>query len=224
MAEITASARVFQRRADDYDAWFDRNPLMFAAEVRALRELLDPVLEEKPAATGLEIGVGSGRFAEQLGLEHGVDPAPRMVSLARSRGIWAVEGRAESLPFGDSRFDITAIITTLCFVDDADASLREARRVTAEGGVLLLAYLDADGPGAERLTGGAGHDSFYAKARLRDGAEIRALLESHGFVVDDSRQVIDDEGVPVVRPGVDEGLFCAVRAVARPRHEERNVS
>jgi len=37
--------------------------------------------------TGIEIGVGTGRFASQLGIKLGLEPSKSMASLARQRGM-----------------------------------------------------------------------------------------------------------------------------------------
>lgn len=52
----------------------------------------------------LEIGVGTGRFAEALGIEYGVDVSGRVLELAKRRGITVVEGSGENLPFRDESF------------------------------------------------------------------------------------------------------------------------
>ena len=50
-------AEVFNQYAERYDSWFERDPGLYAAELQALRALLP---ESK---RGIEVGVGSGRFA-----------------------------------------------------------------------------------------------------------------------------------------------------------------
>ncbi len=66
------SIAVFDEHAEEYDRWFDEHPAVFQSELEALKK----VLPEK--GTGLEIGVGSGRFAERLGIQYGVEPARAM--------------------------------------------------------------------------------------------------------------------------------------------------
>jgi hypothetical protein len=61
---------------------------------------------------GLEIGVGTGRFAVPLGVRWGVDPSIRMGKMAKARGIQVVSGRAESLPFKACRICLTLMIGT----------------------------------------------------------------------------------------------------------------
>lgn len=82
----------FEARPDRYDAWFDRHEAAYRSELAALRALLPAEGE------GLEVGVGTGRFAAPLGIEYGVDPAPAMRARARARGIAVTEGEARTSP------------------------------------------------------------------------------------------------------------------------------
>jgi ubiquinone/menaquinone biosynthesis C-methylase UbiE len=52
----------------------------------------------------LEVGVGTGRFAEALGMEYGLDPAAGALRLAAARGIRVTQGNGESLPWPDDTF------------------------------------------------------------------------------------------------------------------------
>ena len=45
---------------------------------------------------GIEIGVGTGRFAVPLGIRWGMDPSIRMVKMAKARGLQVVAARAEA--------------------------------------------------------------------------------------------------------------------------------
>lgn len=65
----------------------------------------------------------------------------RMASrLADRYGIAAhiVDGRGESIPFGDNTFDSVHIGLVLCSVDDVAATLSEIRRVLVPGGRLVV--------------------------------------------------------------------------------------
>ena len=82
----------FDELASEYDAWFEEEgKLIFAIEVRAFQEIL-PYLP-KP---WLEIGVGSGRFAQALGIETGIDPSFRLSKWQEGEGLilfWVEENR-----------------------------------------------------------------------------------------------------------------------------------
>lgn len=77
----------------EYDAWFDgEGSLIFFNEIKALQTLLPSL--PKP---WLEIGIGSGRFAQALGINTGIDPSCKLVEMARSRGINAFIGVEKSI-------------------------------------------------------------------------------------------------------------------------------
>lgn len=82
----------------------------------------------------IEVGVGSGRFASDLGVEIGLDPASDPLNLATRRGTRVVRGRVETLPFAAGTFGGMLLIVTICFVADPLAALREARRVVGPRG------------------------------------------------------------------------------------------
>ena len=95
----------------------------------------------------LEIGAGTGAQlawyaagAEVTALE----PDAGMLERARRQAaraaavVTVVEGRAESLPFTDARFDAAVSAFALCTVADPAAALAELRRVLVPGGRLLL--------------------------------------------------------------------------------------
>ena len=68
---MTTSELLFNSLASAYDAWFDlEGKRIFAIEVSAFERIL--LRLPKP---WLEIGVGSGRFAQYLGIESGLDPS-----------------------------------------------------------------------------------------------------------------------------------------------------
>lgn len=208
------AAAVYDARADEYDGWFDENDALYRAELAAVEQLLTPI-RAAAGDHGLEIGVGTGRFAGPLGIGHGVEPAPAMAARARERGIEVVEGIAEQLPHDDDSFAFTAFITSLCFVTDAAQALREARRVTRDGGWIVVAFLNKGTPAGAELAATAPTDPYYEHARLRTADEITDLLDRAGYRVAASRQVVMTEDGPVVRPGTDAGLFCVVSARLR---------
>ena len=59
----------FEDFSEEYDEWFVRNKDKYEAELRALRYFV-PM-----KGNGLEVGVGSGKFAGPLGIKTGVEPS-----------------------------------------------------------------------------------------------------------------------------------------------------
>ena len=77
----------FEKNVDRYEAWFEHHRLAYESELKAIRMLLPKNGE------GLEVGVGTGRFAAPLGIGVGVEPSPAMGQLARERDRSALRGR-----------------------------------------------------------------------------------------------------------------------------------
>lgn len=95
-------------------------------------------LDAKPAESILDLGCGDGQLTLRLASTGacvvGVDVSPEMLASARSRGIDAREGSAESLPYPDAVFDAVFSNAALHWVRDQDAMMAEVRRVLRPGG------------------------------------------------------------------------------------------
>lgn len=210
----------FDRYADDYDAWFDTHPTVFESEVEAIRELM-PEFD-----AGVDIGAGTGRFAEALGVEIGVEPSAAMRELARRRGIDVVDGRAEKLPFDDGTFDLALMITVDCFLDDIPAAFQETRRVLQPGGAVILGMLDR-GSNFGRTLNAKENSRFFGHARLHSADQMARALRTAGFRDLEFRQTLfgDPELLQrpdVVRPGMGNGGFVVIRGNNASRRHYRD--
>ncbi len=92
----------------------------------------------------VEVGCGWGEFAARVQDELGVtvvaiDLSPRMVELARERGVDAQVGDVQKLPFDDASFDCAVANWMLYHAADIDRALAELARVLRPGGRLVAA-------------------------------------------------------------------------------------
>lgn len=169
----------FNAYVDHYDVWYEtpKGRALLATEAAALR----PLLARFPHPY-LEVGTGTGRFAEALGIEYGLDPSHRAARMARVRGVKAVCAAGETLPFRDGCFGGVLIAFTLCFVDDPRQVLLEARRVLIPEGGMVLGFLPGGTPWADYYTqrGAVGHP-IYARARFHTLEQVETLLSTAGF-------------------------------------------
>jgi ubiquinone/menaquinone biosynthesis C-methylase UbiE len=125
------------------EAQFAARRPFYATEARdvALRELA----AGRPLNV-LEIGCGWGDFAARIPSEVGaevvaIDLSPRMVELARQRGVRAELADAQALPFSDRAFDCVVALWMLYHLPDIDRGLREVVRVLRPDG-RLIAVID----------------------------------------------------------------------------------
>ena len=148
---------------------------MYVSELLALRPFMPW------EGLGLEIGVGSGRFAAPLGVQVGVDPSPAMLAHAAARGLKVIGGVAEKLPFADSSFDHALVVTAICFVDSPAGMLAEARRVLKPSGRLVLGFIDKESALGRNYLLHQAESVFYREATFYSADEVARLLVEAGF-------------------------------------------
>ncbi|GAB6880699.1 class I SAM-dependent methyltransferase [Halorubrum gandharaense] len=160
---------------------------------------------ERPIEMLLDIGGGSGRAAASLtGPERVVvDISSGMLRRARhERGLAALAGDAGRLPVRDEAADALLIVDALHHLPDREGALREAARVLAPGGALVVAEFDPEHPlgrALELAEHAIGMQSaFLTPDRLADAmadAGLRPVVVDRGFTY----------VVAGVKPGFAEG-------------------
>lgn len=182
MDRIKGIKEAFDRYADEYDKWFDspEGKIIFTMEVEAIRLLMKDL--EKPF---LEVGVGTGRFAEELGIDTGIDPSHKALELAEKKGISVREGKGENLPFEDDYFGTVFLIFTLCFVEDSERVLFESRRVLKKGGGFIVGIINRESQWGQlnMRKRGEGHP-IYQHAHFWSPPEVKELIEKTGMVIE----------------------------------------
>ena len=171
----------FDSLARAYDSWFEQEGrLILASEVEPLKQAL-PLLP-KP---WIEIGIGSGRFAQALGIDIGLDPSRELLKIARNRGISVFLGRGEEMPYQDGVFGTAFFIVTLCFVDSPRRTLGEVARLLEDQGKMVLALVLEESPWGQlyQAKKETGH-RFYKYARFYNYGEVDMFLMQTGFSVE----------------------------------------
>ncbi len=200
---------VFDEYATEYDSWFDKHKAEFALELNAIRELLPET------GTGIEIGAGTGRFAQALGISLGIEPSAKMRQIAEQRGVHVIGGLAESLPVNNNGYDYALLVTTVCFLDSLEVAFREVHRVLKDSGYILIAFIDKTSTVGKKYA--KNKNKFYQDATFYSATEIQKKLEKTGykhfefvqaFLPDDTEQRWVDE----VKSGHGEGSFVVLRA------------
>jgi ubiquinone/menaquinone biosynthesis C-methylase UbiE len=200
---------MFDKYYMDYDNWFIKNKLAYQAELNLIRKLI-------PKGKGLEIGVGTGRFAIPFGIKEGVEPSNRMAEIAKEKGIRVVKGVAENLPYNDNSFDFALIVTTICFVDDPLKTLKEARRVIKSNGYIIIGFVDRESLIGQEYEKSKNKSKFYRSAIFYSSRQIENYLKKSGYLQIVSYQTLFDplnsiKEIEPVSKGYGKGAFIGMR-------------
>lgn len=168
----------------DQDAASRADRPLVAERIRRRDQFVQRLLDEGRTQV-VEIGLGPGLDAAAMtasGLDvRGVDLSPEHVRLARERGIDAVVGPAQDLPYDDSSFDALWCASVLMHLpdDDLDAALREFGRVLRPGGIAALGMWGGAGK-AGYLEGDPFDPPRWFSWRTDD--TMRAAIAAHATV------------------------------------------
>ena len=169
------SRRVFDEFASDYDRWFDDHSEVYVAQVRLLQGAVPQT------GRGLEVGVGSGRFAVPLGIRYGIDPSHKLIGMAKTREVEVVQGEGEHLPYRAETFDYVLMMTVICFLENPQSVLHETFRVLVKGGDLVLGFIEKDGKIATQYRQEKTRGRFLRFARFLTVDEVVRFVKEAGF-------------------------------------------
>lgn len=196
----------FNHFAKQYDQWFDtpNGRLIFAQETACLSELIGTIGNDR----WLEIGVGTGRFAQSLGIREGIDPSDSVLAYASNRGIKTTVGYGENLPFTNDNYDGILMVVTICFLTDPIKTFKECWRVLKEKGCLIVGFVPADSSWGELYTRkkNEGH-RFYSSAKFYTSNQIVSIADKTGFLFNNARSCLfTAPGEPVIDSSIDKEI------------------
>ena len=198
----------FDSRAADYDEWFDRHPVIFQNELKALKKAIPG------GGKGIEIGAGTGRFASAIGIPVGIEPSQSMANIAMTRGITVINAKAELLPFHSESFDYVVMVTTVCFLDDIPKAFREAYRIIKRKGRFIAAIIDKESKLGKQYEAEKETNPWYRDAHFHTVGEITGMLQASGFTSFEYWQTLFNniEQKEEVLPGYGQGSFVVISA------------
>ena len=206
----------FDEHLPEYEKWFEDNHFVYLSELEALKKV---VPKNKK---GIEIGIGSGIFAQPLGITEGIEPSAVMRRKAEKRRLNVFAAVAEKLPYSDESVDFALMITTICFVDDIRKSFSEAFRILKNDGFLILGFVDKNSPIGKFYLENQDKSIFYRDAKFFTTEEVLELLRQTGFVVSEIYQTVfgklnEVKEVHPVEKGYGKGSFVAIKAKKEKR-------
>lgn len=201
----------FDNYSDEYEEWFERNKNVYKSELKAVKNFISE--NEK----GLEIGIGTGRFAKPLGIETGIEPSESMRKIAADKGLEVYDGVGESIPFSVKSFDFVLMVTTICFLDDIEKTVKECRRILRKNGKIVIGFVDRDTPLGQEYLQKKDDNIFYKDAHFHSAEEIRKLLNQFEFKNIEIVQTVfgklsEINGIQDFKKGYGEGGFAVIKA------------
>lgn len=203
---------VFEKYFKEYEDWFERNRYIYLSELVAIKHFIPE------SGKGIEIGVGSGRFASPLGIKIGIDPSDAMKRIAEKRGLKVYKAVAENLPFNDKSFDFVLLVTTICFVDDIVKTFQEAYRILKDNGIIIIGFVDKNSPVGKIYLAKKDKSKFYKQATFYSAKEVIRLLKETGFKDLQIIQTIFGNPSEIrksqkFKKGYGEGSFVVIKAL-----------
>jgi len=163
---------------------------------RVVVEAAAPVAGERVVDVGCGTGNAALLAAERGAVVTGVDPAPRLLDVARveaaARGldVTFARGQAAEIPLEDGEADVMLSVFGVIFAPDPRAAAAEMARVSAPGGrIVLSAWLPsgathrAVSAAAEAVRAALGAPAAPPPFAWHERAALAALFAPHGLVV-----------------------------------------
>lgn len=212
--KLAKTIAAFDEGSKEYDSWYKspKGRVIFKSELLAVKALL-------PRGQGVEVGVGTGVFASELGVGFGVDPSTKCLKIAQKRGIKVICGTGEALPFKDGSFDFMLYVVTLCFLADPKGAFKEGSRVLKPKGKIVVCFIPRDSPwGKFYLEKKAAGHRFYKHANFYTSKEVGEMLQRAGFIPEAQICTLLQRPDAVtniekpLRKGCEMAGFCCIRA------------
>jgi ubiquinone/menaquinone biosynthesis C-methylase UbiE len=200
----------YEKTWRQFDRWYDTHQALYQTEIKALEKVM-------PSGLGLEIGVGTGRFASALSIRYGLDPSFNMLKLAKQRNINVIQGVGENLPFKNESFHFVLIVFTIELVDDPPRFLKEAVRTLKQDGTLILGMTDRNSPWGEFYIKKAAQGESYAGFRFLTPEEILEIFKNIDMEFEEAFQTLfqpppDIKDIEQPKRGFGRGGFVVLTA------------
>jgi SAM-dependent methyltransferase len=200
---LNRKIEAFNLIAGDYDKWYKhpQGKQIFEAELEAIRNNIT-------YGIGLEIGAGTGIFAEKLHNFDRVilclDPSQKMIRKAMERNLPCIIGLGESLPIRVGSIDFCYMVTVIEFIDNPVILLKEIRKVSKNETMLILLFINSDSDwGLFYRNIGEKGDTVFQHANLYTLNEVFAFLNESGYDIQFSKGILQSSPLDQV---IDKGM------------------
>jgi len=200
----------FNNYTMEYDSWFERHHIIYQSELLAVKKVI-PI-----AGKGIEIGIGSGRFALPLGINFGIEPSQKMSHFAAKRKLSVIKGIGEAIPVADETFDFVLLVTTICFLDNVEKTLKEINRILRRDGCIVIGFVDKESKIGKKYQKNKDSNIFYREAIFYSTHDVLVHLKKTGFSQFAFYQTLfnrleDINQIEPIKSGYGDGSFVVVK-------------
>lgn len=199
----------FDQSTLEYDQWFDKHSAIYQSEILAIQQAIPK------NKSGIEIGVGTGRFAQPLKIKFGIEPSENIARVAEQRGIAVYRAFAENLPIDNATFDFALMVTTVCFLSDIPKAFSEVNQILKPQGEIILAIIDKNSALGRKYEMEKSTNKFYKDAHFHSTEELTKLLKQSDFQNFQYWQTltsINDKEIEKPVTGYGKGSFVVIKA------------
>jgi SAM-dependent methyltransferase len=180
---MSKKVKVFDEVAEVYDNWYEHHQgkQVFVAERNAI-EFMIPC-----EGLGIEIGAGTGSFAQSLQRDNRIiiclDPSKRMVSVAKQKKLHIVLAYGDYAPFR-TVFDFAYMVTVIEFLDDPICTFLDIQQICKSCAMFTLLFINAKSSwGIYYYELGLKGDLVLKHAKLFDLDELLDILKESGYEI-----------------------------------------
>ena len=207
-----ARTEPFDKYLNDYEEWFKENKYVYESELEAIRNFIPK------GKKGIEIGIGTGRFAIPFNIREGVEPSGSMRDYSLRLGLTVYDGTAEELPLEDQSYDFALMVTTICFIDNVEEAFREVRRILKPGGRFIIGLVDKNSSLGKIYEKMKEQNKFYRYATFYSTDEVKKLLKENKFKSIEIIQTVfgkldEIQNPQMFKKGYGKGGFVVIKSI-----------
>ncbi len=197
----------FEEFSQEYDNWYEENIHIYKGELALIRQLIPKT------GTGLEIGIGTGRFAIPLGIKLGIDPSINMMKKIKNNNLSLICSIGENLPIKPNILDFVFMSTTLCFLTSVEKTFEQIHMVLRPNGYFILGFIDRETVLGETYLRKKQGNKFYKNAIFYSTDEVISYLNKYCFEIVTIKQgLIPGKSTDFVLNGYGEGGFVVIKS------------
>lgn len=205
--------KAFNVDAESYDIWYKhpQGKQVFDAEKNAVNHMIPK------QGIGVEIGAGTGVFAESLTTEERtilcLDPSVEMIKKAKERELPCILGVGDSIPLR-KLIDFGYMITVLEFLNEPIKLFKEVRENSKENHVFSILFINTESNWGDLYRDiGAKGDPVFQHARFYTLEDVSMMLEEVGYRISDAKGTLNSDpmkqevDVDLVEPSKQSGVI-----------------